>query len=97
MLLQAYSPLAHGTRWNDPTIAAIAKTHNASEGQILIRWCLQKGYMPLPKSDTESRIKGNAEVFHFELSDTEMAKIAELGKGLEDGQAATCPYNVHCP
>jgi len=52
--------------------------------------------MPLPKSDTKSRIKGNADVFEFELNDVEMAKIAELGKGLEDGQAATCPYDIHC-
>ncbi|KAF8420388.1 NADP-dependent oxidoreductase domain-containing protein [Tirmania nivea] len=75
MLLQAYSPLAHATRWNDPTISAIARAHN---------------------SDTESRIKGNADVFEFKLNELEMAKIAELGKGLEDGQAATCPYNIHC-
>lgn len=53
--------------------------------------------MPLPKSDTESRIKGNMDIFGIHLSDAEMAKIARLGVGLEDGEAAFCPYDVHCP
>lgn len=48
---------------------------------MLIRYCLQKDWVPLPKSDTPSRIVENADVFDFELSKEEMTKLDDLDQG----------------
>jgi diketogulonate reductase-like aldo/keto reductase len=55
------------------------KKHNKSWAQILIRWSLQKGFVPLPKSVTASRIVENTGVFDFELDEEDM-KSLETGK-----------------
>ena len=52
--------------------------------QVLIRYGLQKGWVSLPKSDTPSRIEANADVYDFDLSETDMAKLDKLDQG-EDG------------
>ncbi|KAJ5770328.1 uncharacterized protein N7511_002379 [Penicillium nucicola] len=71
-VVEAYSPLARGTRMEEPALRTISKKHNKSHAQILIRWSLQKGFIPLPKSATPSRIKENVDVFDFELDDDDM-------------------------
>ncbi|KAJ5990417.1 hypothetical protein N7522_010624 [Penicillium canescens] len=71
-VVEAYSPLARGTRMNEPTLQAISKKHKKTPAQILIRWSLQKGFVPLPKSVTPERIKENADVFDFELDEDDM-------------------------
>jgi len=59
----------------------------------LIRWSLQRGFVPLPKSDTASRIVENASVFDFELSKEHMAKLDALDKG-DAGACSWNPVNV---
>ena len=49
--------------------------------QVLVRWSLQKGWVPLPKSDNPSRIVNNAEVYGFELDANDMAKLDGLDNG----------------
>ncbi len=83
--VEAYSPLAHATRLHDPTITEIAKVHNKSHAQVLLRWSVQHGAVPLPKSSHEERIRENLMIFNFVLSDQEMALI----NGLSDG-SRTC-------
>ena len=68
---------------HDPTLTPIAKSHGKTVAQILIRYCLQKGWVPLPKSDTKSRIEENADVYGFELSADDMAVL----DGLDQGEA----------
>jgi len=51
--------------------------------QVLVRWSLQKGFVPLPKSDTPSRIVSNADVYNFNLSQQEMAQLDDLDQGGE--------------
>jgi diketogulonate reductase-like aldo/keto reductase len=51
--------------------------------QVLVRWSLQKGFVPLPKSDTPSRIVSNADVYGFELDKDDMAKLDGLDQGEE--------------
>lgn len=76
VVVQAYSPLVRGEKFGkDKTLKKLADAHGVSEAQILIRWSLQKGYVPLPKSVTPSRIKINADVYGFELSDAEMKEL----------------------
>ncbi|KAG8747771.1 hypothetical protein FRC12_013995 [Ceratobasidium sp. 428] len=55
--------------------------HKVSAAQILVRWSLQKGYVPLPKSTHEERIAANANVYEFELSAQDMASLDALDQG----------------
>jgi diketogulonate reductase-like aldo/keto reductase len=75
VICEAYSPLARATRLQDPLIQPIAKKYGKTPGQVLLRWSLQMGFVPLPKSVTKSRIEENADIFDFELSDEDMQKL----------------------
>lgn len=81
IVLEAYSPLTQGRRLNDRTLVKIAKEYNKSPAQILIRWCLQKNFVVLPKSVTPQRILENSQVFDFNISDENMAKLDGLDEG----------------
>ena len=78
ILLEAYSPLGTGQIFTVDEIQALAQKYKKSVAQICIRWSLQMGFLPLPKSVTDTRIKENAEVFDFELSADDMQMISEL-------------------
>jgi diketogulonate reductase-like aldo/keto reductase len=82
IVVQAFSPLARGEKLDDPVVAKIAEKHGKSPAQVLIRYCLQKGWVPLPKSEKEARMKENADVFDFEVSEEDMTTLDAL-----DGQA----------
>ncbi|MET8507720.1 aldo/keto reductase [Streptomyces sp. NPDC004787] len=82
---EAWSPLAQGAVLDDPAITAIAAAHGKSPAQVVIRWHLQLGNVVIPKSVTPARIRANAEVFDFALTDQEMATIAGLDRGLRTG------------
>lgn len=73
--VQAYSPLVRGLRWGEPTLKKLAEKYAKSEAQILIRWSLQKGFIPLPKSVTPERIWSNADVYGFELTPEEVGEL----------------------
>ncbi|PIG85904.1 aldo-keto reductase (AKR) [Aspergillus arachidicola] len=75
IVVEAYSPLAHGTRMGETVLKELGKKYNKSPAQIMIRWCLQRGLVPLPKSATPSRIRENAEVFDFELDEEDMKRL----------------------
>ncbi|KAL4875638.1 NADP-dependent oxidoreductase domain-containing protein [Aspergillus karnatakaensis] len=79
IVVEAYSPLAHGTRFRERLVGDLGKKYGKSPAQIIIRWGLQKGFVPLPKSVTPSRIEENADVFDFELSEEDM-KILHTGE-----------------
>lgn len=91
ILVEAYSPLAHGKGLDDPILTEIAKKHGKSTAQIMIRWCLDIGTVPLPKSAHHDRIKQNIDVFDFELDTQDIKKIKGLDRNLR-----TCwdPTNV---
>ena len=78
MLLEAYSPLGVGKIFQVPEMIALAEKYGKSIAQICIRWSLQRGYLPLPKSVTPERIRENAQVFDFELSPEDVQCIADL-------------------
>lgn len=78
ILIEAYSPLGTGTLLDDPVIAEIAGRYGKSPAQLCIRWCMQKGTLPLPKSVTPSRIAANADVFDFEISDVDMQTMDHI-------------------
>ncbi|KAI9698264.1 MAG: hypothetical protein M1820_007534 [Bogoriella megaspora] len=75
VLLEAYSPLVRAQRMNDTRLLSLAKKHNKTPAQILVRWSLQKGFVPLPKSVTHARIEENADVFDFALDAEDMRSL----------------------
>jgi len=81
ILLQAYSPFGGSGPANilkDPIIVEIANKHGKTAAQVCVRWCLQLGYLPLPKSATAARIEENAKVFDFELGMGDMDRLNKL-------------------
>lgn len=79
IVLQAYSPLATGRKLSDPTVGEIAKKYEGkSPAQVLIRYCLQKGWVPLPKSVHKDRIVENTKLYDFELSAEDMDTLDGL-------------------
>ncbi|WP_430608739.1 aldo/keto reductase [Enterococcus sp. AZ009] len=78
VLLEAYSPLGTGKIFDVPEMKALAEKHQKSIAQVALRWSLQHGFLPLPKSVTPSRIEENIHVFDFELSEEDMNTIDQL-------------------
>ena len=78
MVLEAYSPLGVGKIFEVPEMQSLAGKYGKTIAQICIRWSLQRGYLPLPKSVTPERIQENADVFDFELDQEDVQMIADL-------------------
>ena len=86
ILVEAWSPLGTGRMLNNETLKSIAGKYGKSVAQLCIRWCLQNGVLPLPKSVTPSRIVENINIFDFEILANDIVEINEMlyfgGSGL---------------
>ncbi|CAN5458509.1 aldo/keto reductase [soil metagenome] len=80
--VEAYSPLAHGQGMDDPVLIEIAEKHDKTPAQIMLRWCVDIGTIPLPKSVTAARIAENINIYDFKLDAEDMAKIQGLERDL---------------
>lgn len=91
IVVEAYSPLAHGHGLDDESLLAIAKKHGKTTAQIMLHWCIEQGLVVLPKSTHEKRIKENIELFDFKLDNEDLDRIKKLNKNFR-----TCwdPTNV---
>lgn len=78
ILLEAYSPLGTGKIFSNDTLKNLAEKNGRTIAQICLRWSLQHGFLPLPKSIHEDRIEENSHLFDFELSDADMKSIDDL-------------------
>jgi diketogulonate reductase-like aldo/keto reductase len=76
--IEAYSPLGTGRHLDDSTVKQIAERVDRTPAQVLIRWCLQRETIVIPKSTHRERIEANARVFDFELSDQDVAALDAL-------------------
>lgn len=89
--LEAWYPLGHGDKalLENPVITALAEKYGKNPGQIILRFKNQEGFIVLPKSTHEKRIKGNIDIFDFKLTDKEMKSMEALdtGKGHHDPDA----------
>lgn len=81
IIVEAYCPLVRNQKASDPTLNKIAEKYQKTTAQILVRYCLQKNWVPLPKSDTPSRIVANADVYGFELEKSDMETLDGLDQG----------------
>ena len=77
--LTAWSPLAQGKVANDAVLVRIGAAHGKSPGQVTLRWLVQQGVIAIPRTTKEHRARENFDIFDFELSDDEMARISALG------------------
>lgn len=76
--VEAYSPLTRGARLEHPTVAGMARGHDRTPAQVLLRWGLQHGFVVLPKSAHRERIEENARSFDFTLTADDMAELDAL-------------------
>ncbi|HUA05579.1 MAG TPA: aldo/keto reductase [Solirubrobacteraceae bacterium] len=82
---EAWSPLGKAQFLDDETIVRIAKDHDRTPAQVVLRWHIQLGNIVIPKSVTPSRIEENFNVFDFELSDEQMHAMFELDRDERTG------------
>lgn len=78
ILVEAWAPFSNGQIFNNPVLNEIADQYKKSVAQISLRWIIQKGIIPLPKSVTPERIKNNLDVFDFEIKAQDVEKIDRL-------------------
>lgn len=78
---ESWSPLGkRQAPFTEPPVAAAARAHGVQPGQVILRWQVQLGAVPIPKSATPERQRQNLDVFDFRLTDEEMAAITALGR-----------------
>ena len=78
--LEAYSPLGTGRHLADPRVGEIAERLGRTPAQVLLRWCLQRGTIVIPKSTHRERIVANAQIFDFELTDDDLRTLNGLDR-----------------
>jgi len=92
IVVVAYSPLTQGRRLGDATIIGIAREYEKTPAQVVLRWCLQKGVVIIPKSDKESRIIENKGIFDWELKEKDVKLIDGLDEGQQGNVGEWDPY-----
>ena len=92
ILMQAWSPLAAGQSrlFENETLLQIAHNHNKTVAQIVLRWLVQRGIVPIVKSSNPVRMKENLDIFDFEISQYEKDEI----KKLDTGRTCFIPRNT---
>jgi diketogulonate reductase-like aldo/keto reductase len=90
MLVEAYSPIGHGELFKNEQVAQMAERYGVSVPQLSIRYTLQLGLLPLPKTGNPDHMRTNAEV-DFEITDDDMAVLANLERIADYGDAAVFP------
>lgn len=81
VIFQAYTSLGRGELFTDPVVLEVAKNCSRSPAQVLLRWAVQQDVGVLPKSSSPDRIRSNAAIFDFSLSEEDMAKLSGLDCG----------------
>lgn len=81
--IESWAPFAEGRNnlFTNPTLSSIARAHDKSVAQVVLRWLIQRGVVVIPKSVRRDRMEENFDVFDFELADSDMAVITTLEKG----------------
>ncbi|KAK5746351.1 hypothetical protein LTR17_000731 [Elasticomyces elasticus] len=82
IVVEAYAPLARALRMTHPTIVSLAKKYKCTSGQLMVRWSLQHGYVPLPKSVRQERIVENSQIGQFAISDEDVKTMDALDEVL---------------
>lgn len=78
IIVEAWSPLARGSVFSDPTLQRVASQHSKSVAQVCLRWILQHGAIGIPKTVSEKRMIENIQIFDFTLTKQDMKEIDNL-------------------
>ncbi|MFS8048085.1 aldo/keto reductase [Rhizobium sp. BR 314] len=90
LLVEAYSPVAHGAALKNAQLGALAQRYGVSIAQLCIRYCLQLGLLPLPKTANDGHMRDNAAV-DFVISDADMATLKGSANDTDYGEASAFP------
>ncbi|KAK8113907.1 aldo-keto reductase family 1 member E1 [Apiospora kogelbergensis] len=82
ILVEAYGPLARAMRMKNPTILELSKKYGCTPAQLMVRWSLQHGHVPLPKSAQKERLVDNVKVGGFEISEEDVKRMDGLDEHL---------------
>jgi len=85
ILVEAYSPLTQGAKFNDEKLKKLANKYKVTPAQLLLRWGLQDGAAILPKSVNDARIAENANIFGFHISDDDMKLMKTFNESFAQG------------
>jgi diketogulonate reductase-like aldo/keto reductase len=88
--MTGYSPLAQGKVLHDETILEVADAHQVSAAQVAVRWLVQQGVIAIPRSSHVQRAATNLDVFGFELTEQDMARLSALAR--PDGRLINPPW-----
>lgn len=77
--VMAWTPLLHGN-FNNKTILDIPDKYSKSPAQVLLRWNIQQGIVPIPKSKNPTRLAENISIFDFELDDNDMQALNSMNQ-----------------
>jgi diketogulonate reductase-like aldo/keto reductase len=81
IVIEAYSPLTRGKRLGNSTLQEVGDKHGKTSAQVLLRWCVEKGFVTLPKSVHEQRLRENFGVFDWHLDKTDIEALDRLDNG----------------
>jgi len=80
VVVQAYSPLTRGHRLEDARLRAVAERHDRTPAQVLLRWDLQLGTVPIPKANRTEHLVENLGIFDFRLADDDLRELGDLNE-----------------
>jgi len=91
LLVEAYSPIGHGAMMKSAGVQEVAEKYGVSVPQLCIRYCLQLGLLPIPKTANPEHMKSNADVDGFVISDEDMELLKNVPTITNYGDAAIFP------
>ncbi|WP_295729701.1 aldo/keto reductase [uncultured Limosilactobacillus sp.] len=95
IVTQAWAPLGRGRIFEEPIIQGLAQKYGKTPAQIILRWHLQNGLSFIPKSAHASRIKENADIYDFALSEQDVAQMNSLNKNVRISQEPELVYEFN--
>ena len=95
IVTQAWAPLGRGRSFEEPIIQQLAQKYGKTPAQIILRWHFQNGLSFIPKSAHASRIKENADIYDFTLTDQDMAQMDSINKNVRISQEPELVYEFN--
>ena len=80
--VEAYTPIARGRKFKHQDIKRLSDKYGKTEAQVMLRWGIQHNVIVIPKSSSPERIKENADIFDFNISDEDMGVLNSLDESL---------------
>lgn len=80
IVIQAYSPLTRGRRLHEQLLEEIGDEHSRTPAQVLLRWNIQKGTVPIVKANQETHLEEDMDIFDFELSADDMRRLDNMNE-----------------